>query len=406
MIELLIYAVGIVLSFLMALALGMNDASNPTDCTVGSGVLSIKRALILFAVFSAAGGILVGPFVMKTVDRGLIPREQLSLEAVAVGSFTAVLSAVIWIVFSTWKGMPVSTTHSVVGGIIGFGLVFCPAMINWNVLLMVVVAFIVAPISSMLLANGMYRFFRWYLMRTKGEGGYHRLIFLFVFIISSIVLISTLGRLLRLDIYLTVLASVLASLLISSAAVHAVRSRSKNGFNPMRSFSYLLIISLCFSAFSFGANDMANCTGVFITPTEKIIGGMPTSDVMFLLSVLGAIGIAIGGIRWGKRVVATSAYRVTKLDPVSGAAGEYSNALVIFLFTVLPAFLVGFGIPVSTTHSSVGSIIGVGVAMRGIGGIDRKTIGKIMGFWVATIPCVALISMGLFWLFSRMVVIA
>ncbi|MEM2875038.1 MAG: inorganic phosphate transporter [Candidatus Hadarchaeales archaeon] len=406
MIELLIYGVGIALSFLMALALGMNDASNPTDCTVGSGALPIRKALIIFAIFSAAGGILIGPFVMKTVDRGLIPRQLLSLEAVAVGSFTAVLSAIIWIVFSTWKGMPVSTTHSVVGGILGFGLVFCPPMINWSVLTTVVVAFLVAPLSSLALAGCMYRFFRWYLSRTGGKRGYILLISAFAFIISLIVSLSVLGRLLMVNIQMTLLLGLVLSLGISSLAAWGVRRGSKEGFNPVRCFSYLLIISLCFSAFSFGANDMANCTGVFITPTEKIIGGMPTSDVMFLLSVLGAAGIAIGGLKWGHRVVATSAYRVTKLDPVSGAAAEYSNALAVFLYTVVPAFLWGFGIPVSTTHSSVGSIIGVGLAMRGIGGVDRKTVGKIIGFWILTVPCVALISMGLFWLFSHLVVIA
>jgi PiT family inorganic phosphate transporter len=406
MIELLVYAIGLVLSFLMALALGMNDASNPTDCTVGSGALPIRKALVLFAIFAAAGGILIGPFVMKTVDRGLIPRETMSLEAVAAGSFTAVASAVIWIVFSTWRGMPVSTTHSVVGGVLGFGLVYCPAAINWNVLLMVVIAFIVAPLSSMTLANGMYRFFRWYIARTKEERGYVILISSFAFVISFIVLLSVLGRLLKIGLEITLLAGFLASLLVSLIAARTVKRRSGNGFNPMKSFSYLLIISLCFSAFSFGANDMANTTGVFITPTEKIIGHMPTSDVMFMLSLLGAAGIAIGGLKWGHKVVATSAYRVTRLDPVSGAAGEFSNALVIFLFTVLPASLVGLGIPVSTTHSSVGSIIGVGLAMRGIGGIDRKTVGKILGFWIATLPCVALISMGSFWLLRNLVVIA
>jgi len=406
MIELLIYGVGLVLSFLTALALGMNDAANPTDCTVGSGALSIKRALLLFAMFAAAGGILIGPFVMKTVDRGLIPREQLSLEAVAVGSFTAVCSAIIWIVFSTWKGMPVSTTHSVVGGILGFGLVFCPSMINWSVILMVVVAFVVSPLSSMCLSFWMYKFFRWYVERTKEERGYLLLISVFAFTISFIVSLSVLGRLLKISIELALFAAFLLSLTISIAASCAAKTKSRNGFNPLRSFSYLLIISLCFSAFSFGANDMANTTGVFITPTEKLLGGMPTSDVMLFLSLLGAAGIAIGGLKWGHKVVATSAYRITKLDPVSGAAAEYSNALTVFLFTIVPAFLVGFGIPISTTHSSVGSITGVGLAMKGIGGVDRKTVGKIFGFWTATVPCVALISMVLFWLFSHVVVIA
>ncbi len=150
---------------------------------------------------------------------------------------------------------------------------------------------------------------------------------------------------------------------------------------------------------------MANATGVFVTPTQKILGGPPSISIMFVLAAIGAVGIVIGGFTWGYKVINTAAYQVTRLDPLSGAAAEYSNAITVFLFTVVPTFLMGFGMPISTTHSSIGSIIGVGLAMKGLRGVSMKTTGKILAFWVLTIPAVALISMGLFWLFSQVMVI-
>lgn len=412
MIEFVVYAIGILLAFFMALVLGMNDAANPTDCAVGSGTLSMKKALILFAIFAALGGIILGPFVMKTVDRGLIDRDAtnvtgdpiLSDEKVIVGSFTAVLSAGLWVVFSTWRGMPVSTTHAVIGGILGFGLIACSSLINWSILNLVLIALIIAPIASLLLATGLFRFFRAYFRKTRKERSNLTMIYLLISFISFAVFTSVFYKILNWGVIETLISGFLAALVVSTLAIAAFR-KIYGKFEVTKALSYLLIVSLCFSAFAFGANDMANTTGVFVTPTERLTGGMPTMNVMFLLALLGAGGIALGGLIWGYRVIATSAYRVTRLDPVSGAAAEYSNAITVFLFTVVPIFFIGFGIPVSTTHSSIGAIIGVGLAMRGLGGISKRTTGKILSFWILTIPCVALISMSLFWLFSQVMVI-
>jgi PiT family inorganic phosphate transporter len=126
-----VYLAGIALSCLMAWCLGANDAANPTDCAVGAGVISVERALVLFAVFSALGGILIGSYVMKTFDRGLVDRKTgfetgiLTKEALVLGSLVAALAAAIWIIFSTALGMPISTTHSAVGGGPWFWISFC-----------------------------------------------------------------------------------------------------------------------------------------------------------------------------------------------------------------------------------------------------------------------------------------
>ena len=144
---------------------------------------------------------------------------------------------------------------------------------------------------------------------------------------------------------------------------------------------------------------MANATGAFVTPTMAITGA-PAMEVMILLALLGSIGMVVGGFTWGYRVIRTSSFRVTRLDPLTGLAGGYSTAFVIFLFTVVPYYLIGFGIPISTTHSSIGSIIGVGLASRGFGGVNKNTVGKIILVWGITIPAVAILSAILFELFS------
>jgi len=399
-----LYVVGILLAFFMAWSMGANDAANPTECAVGAGVISMKRAIVLFAIFAALGGIILGPLVMKTVDSGLIQRGQLSPEVVTVGSLTAVLSAALWVTFSTWRGMPVSTTHSIIGGVLGFGLIVAPGLIRWDTLNIVALSLIMSPILSLLLAAGLFYFFRAYFRKMRKERSNLFLVCSLVYVLAFATLFSIFKQILKCGTIEAIFSGFLLALIFPTLSAYAFRRRYGK-FEATQSMNYLLIIVLCFSAFAFGANDMANATGVFVTPTQNLMGAGNETRVLLLLASIGALGLVIGGLTWGYRVINTSAYQVTRLDPLSGAAAEYSNAITVFLFTVVPTFLIGFGMPISTTHSSIGSIIGVGLAMKGLTGISKKTTGKILAFWILTIPAVALISMSLFWLFSQVMVI-
>jgi phosphate/sulfate permease len=223
-------------------------------------------------------------------------------------------------------------------------------------------------------------------------------IYVFLFLLSFAVSLTVIHKVLK----WSVLEGLVAS--FSSAAVFATlcipffkRRWGRAGTKGVT--GGLLIIALAFSAFAFGANDMGNATGAFVTPTRAIMG-IPTMNVMFILSLLGAVGIAIGGFTWGHRVIKTSGFKITRLNPITGLSAEYSNALTILLFTVVPKYLTGFGLPISTTHSSIGSIMGVGLAQGGFASVNKFMTAKVLLTWALTIPCTALLSITFFKVFT------
>jgi len=175
--------------------------------------------------------------------------------------------------------------------------------------------------------------------------------------------------------------------------------RSIDETKVQRMISLFLIGSLCFSAYSFGANDVGNATGVYVTVAQKL-GNMPDYITMVLLAAFGALGIAIGGLTWGRKVVATVAYRIVRLDPLSGLSAELANAFVIFFFVTLPYTLIGYGLPISTSIASVASIIGVGLA-KDRSSVNKGTIGRLVATWIATPFATSVLSMITYSMLSR-----
>jgi len=324
----LLLGIGLSLSFYLAWCLGANDASNPTECAVGSGVVSLRWALTLFCLFAAFGALTHGYMVIKTIGAGVVP--ELSL----LGSITTVLSACLWITLCTWRGLPVSTSHSIVGSVVGYGLCqYGAAGVKWQVLGGIGASWLVSPLAAALVATVLYRAMRaWLPARRRSE---------------------QIARL-------------------------------------------ILVFALCFSAFAFGANDVANATGVFFT-VAKGSEEMTQSVALLALAALGSTGIAVGAFTWGYRVINTVGFKVTRLDPVMGGAAELSNALAVYLFTTVPFLLFGWGMPISTTLCSVGSIIGVGLA-RDYRTVSRQTVLRIVAGWVFTVPICAALSAVLYWL--------
>jgi len=316
--------VGFLLSFLMAIAMGGNDAATPTDTAVGARAISIRRAVVLFAIFSAVGALTQGFMVMKTIGTGIVPSIDL------LGAIILVLVAFIWIMICNVYGLEISVTQAILGSIFGYGIAaYGINGIQWDTLKTIIISWFTSPFLAALSALLMYK--------------------LLAFVVKR--------------------------------------------YNAIDKFMKpLLIVGLCYSAYAFGTNDIANVTGVYVTVARMVLGNPPEQNVMFLLAIFGSIGIAIGGFWLGPRVIEMVAFKITRLDIISGAAAEVSNALIVHLFTLIPYMLLGYGMPISTSIASVGSLVGVGLAHYGSSGINKKTIMVLSAGWVATIFVTAFLT--------------
>ncbi|MDH5811138.1 MAG: inorganic phosphate transporter [Candidatus Verstraetearchaeota archaeon] len=332
--QVILLIIGLILAFIMAMNLGGNDAANPTSAVIGAGALSLKRALLLFAVFTTLGAALQGHMVMKTVGRGIVPTIDVT------GALAIILAANIWIFLATMRGMAISTTHSIISAVIGYGIIkYSLSGMNASVVGTIAASWLTSPLCSMILAFGLYRVLSLLIKKYEDKPE----------LLSKI-------------------------------------------------FRLLLVGSLCFSAYSFGANDVANATGVYVTIAANL-GQMPDSTAMFMLAIYSSAGIVVGGFVFGPRVIRTLAYRVTRLDLNTGLSASLANALVVYLFTTVPYIVFGYGLPISTSYAAVGAILGAGAA-KSVSSVSKGVTARLAFYWIATIPINILLAMAIYYLLS------
>ena len=407
----------IVLGLYMAFSIGANDVANAIGTSVGSKALTIKQAIVVAAVLEFLGAFLVGGQVTKTVRGGILD-PQISATApdlLVYGMLASLMAAGTWLLVASRLGWPVSTTHSIVGAIAGFGVVaFGMNVVQWDQLTKIVASWIVSPLVSGGLAFLIYRMIRWTILRhpdpiLKTRRWAPLYIFSVVVVIALVTLFKGLKNI-NLDLSLTealiwssilgILVVIVAQFLLGMIGTRPgsgsadTTSRSAQMAVVEKMFGVLQIISACAVAFAHGSNDVANAIGPLAAVVHISSSGVfdPESPVPSWLLLIGAIGIVIGLATMGYRVMETIGKKITDLTPSRGYSAEFAAALTIVLASRL-------GLPISTTQTLVGGVMGVGLA-QGVKALDLSTLGRIATSWIVTVPVGALLSIVFFFLFK------
>lgn len=399
----LLLIVGLMLGFYMAFGIGANDAANSMGTSVGSKALTLFQALLLCALFEFLGATLVGKHVAETIRKGILDTGafQGHWQDLALGMTASLLAGAIWLHGASLLGLPVSTTHSIVGAVLGFGIIGAGVdAVNWMKAVTIVLSWLTSPIVGMIMAFVMVTFIHRLIMKREDAGRAAAAWSpLFVFLVFAIITLSAVYKgMPRLKLHLPLGQALLMAGgvggLTAFVAWAFTMSRRRNAREPQVEsiFRGLQILTACMMAFSHGANDVANAIGPLAAVWTIENGGDPGAEVPVPLGllVLGGVGIIIGLFTLGRHVIETVGTRITELTPSRGFAAEFSCATTVLVCSKI-------GIPVSTTHTIVGAVIGVGLA-RGVAALDLRVVRNIIVSWLVNVPAVGLIAGGLYWL--------
>ena len=456
----------LVAGFYMAWAIGANDVANAMGTSVGSGALTLRRAVIIAAVLEFSGAFFFGSHVSETVQKGIVDPNIFvnSPQTLVYGMFAALLAAGVWLQVASYFGLPVSTTHSIVGSLVGFGAVVGGfEAVKWENVGLIVSSWIISPLAGGALAYYLFIILRNQIFYTYNPvGAAKRLTPILVFFVVSVLsLLLVFDGMKNLDFDLTfpqgiticsmigVVGSVISYLLVKRIQVDPSHLKSRPQYGPEiayslskakrhlgkvqsaavgelnyhvthlleeidsinnslqqnieeevtpsefnsveKIFGYLQILSASLMAFAHGANDVANAIG----PLAAAVGVLTTGVVAMQASIppwalaLGGAGIIIGLATWGWRVIETIGKKITELTPTRGFAAEFGAATTILIASRL-------GMPISTTHTLVGAVIGVGLA-RGIEALNLGMTRDIIISWIVTVPAGAALAVAFFY---------
>ena len=396
------------LALYMAWAIGANDVANAMATSVGSGALTIRGAILVAAVFEFSGALLAGGHVTDTVRKGILDMEMVSPDALLYGMLAALASAGTLLLGATRYGLPVSTTHAIVGAIVGFGAVAIgPSAVNWGKVGQIFASWMTSPLLSGVLAFFLFQITRTVVLDKDSPIDQIRRVgpffFFYVFFIVGLTTLFKGLKNLNLDLDLPeALAGAFALGLVGAAIgaffVRRVKESEETSgrFSQVeRVFVVLQILTACAVAFAHGSNDVANAIGPLAAVVSVVQGGgevLGQAPVQPWMLAVGGLGIVVGLATWGYRVMETIGKKITELTPSRGFAAQLAAATTIVLASRL-------GIPVSTTHTLVGAVLGVGLA-RGIGAIDLRVLGNIVVSWLATLPIAAGLAIFFFYFFK------
>ena len=466
-IETIVLGIALIAGFYMAWSIGANDVANAMGTSVGSGALTIKRAVIIAAVLEFSGAFFVGTHVSETIRKGIIdPAIFVGHEMdLAYGMIGALLAAAMWLQLASYYGWPVSTTHSIVGSVLGFGVFYGGfAVADWAKVGTIVASWVVSPLLCGTIAFLLFTILRRLIYYSDDPVASAKKItpYLVFFVFGILTLTLVFKGLKNLNLHLNFadamkmatlvgfIAAVISHFLVkrikpvqmkerikirqpavvkqslgkaikhltrvTEAASGDVKDKTQTILHDLsvidkelkygttveqgsaefktveKIFVYLQILSAAFVAFSHGANDVANAVGplaavVTIVKTGAMAAKTPVP--MWVLA-LGGVGIVVGLATWGWRVMITIGKKITELTPTRGFSAEFAAATTIVLASKM-------GIPISTTHTLVGGVLGVGLA-RGIGALNLRVVSNIVISWLVTIPAGAVFAILFYWI--------
>ena len=403
---LVIMAVGF--GLFMTWGIGANDLANAMGTSVGAGAVTIKQAICIAIVFEFLGAVLAGGNVTKTIRKGIIdPSSIISQPEILVyGMLAALLAAAFWLMIASAKGWPVSTTHSIIGALVGFAIVgIGPESVKWGKIGSVVMSWVLSPVLGGTISYILVLSTRKFIFNTDNPLRNAKkcapvYIFLVGFIISLVTLFKglkhlninfTSGQSFALAVVIGLTAATIGWFFVRNIKVDLERSRDFHFEAVEKVFTPMMLFTACSMAFAHGSNDVANGIGPLAAVVSIISSGgevMQSSELPLWIMLLGGGGIVLGLLTLGYRVMLTVGKKITELTPSRGFCAELAAAITVVLASRT-------GLPVSTTHILVGSVLGVGFA-RGMGALDLRVVLNIIISWLVTLPAGAIMAMFFF----------
>ncbi|OMO78352.1 Phosphate transporter [Corchorus capsularis] len=419
--------------FYMAWNIGANDVANAMGTSVGSGALTLRQAVLIAAILEFSGALLMGTHVTSTMQNGILVANVFKGKDTLLfaGLLSSLAAAGTWLQVASYYGWPVSTTHCIVGSMVGFGLVYGGAgAVFWSSLARVTSSWVISPVLGALVSFLVYKCIRRFVYSAQNPGQAAATaapiaVFVGVSLISfaafplskifTIALVQALGiGAVGAFLVSKIINKQLGPLLVKANSSHSESQETATHHKNLGLlsdiagptgtqleivygvFGYMQVLSACFMSFAHGGNDVSNAIGPLAAALSILQGGASGAEIIIPNDVLawGGFGIVAGLMMWGYRVIATIGKKITELTPTRGFAAEFAAASVVLFASKL-------GLPVSATHTLVGAVMGVGFA-RGLNSVRAETVREIVTSWAVTIPVGASLAIVYTWILTKL----
>jgi PiT family inorganic phosphate transporter len=398
----------VVFGLFMAWGVGANDVANAMATSVGSKALTIKQAIIVAAIFEFTGAYLAGGEVTKTIRKGMLDSNMLmnSPDLIIYGMLASLLAAGIWLLIASHRGWPVSTTHSIIGAIVGFAAVGIGfEAVKWGKVGTIVMSWVISPVTSGFIAFILFVSVQRLILERENPIKYaKRYVPVYMFLVGFIVSLVTLFKGLKhIGLHLSATQNYMIAagigFVVSIIGIYYIKhlkfdpeaDRDFHFTNVEKIFGILMMVTACAMAFAHGSNDVANAVGPMAAVISISNAGAITQKATLApwILMIGGVGIVAGLIMYGRRVIATVGQGITDLTPSRGFAATLAAATTVVVAS-------GTGLPISTTHTLVGAVLGVGIA-RGMSAVNMRVVNTIFMSWIITLPAGAILAIIFFY---------